>query len=103
MPRISYILKIVLFCLLWTLFVVKRVHAQTAKDDNYLITDKHLKKSQSKVKKGTNTFVFKNVDGPYYYDDAKRKQILKADKAKDYAKMLPLMEEYISHFGCENF
>ncbi len=102
MLRFSYIWKTLLLCLLWMLFVATRVHAQQA--DNYMITDKHLKKNEAKGKRNVNRFVFKNIGNiPFYYDDAKRKQILKTDKNGDYEKLIPLLEDYVSHFGCENF
>lgn len=103
MLRFSYIWKTLLFCLLWILFVATRAHAQQ-QDDSYIITDKHLKKNEVKTKRGINSFVFKNLDGvSYFYDDVKRKQILKANKANDFDKLVPLLEEYVSRFGCENF
>lgn len=101
MQRFSYIRKTLLFLLLWLPYA-PRVCAQ--QQDNYVITDKHLEKSDKKTQSNINRFAFKNLDAiPFFYDDALRKQILKANKVNDYEKLVPLLEDYVSHFGCENF
>jgi len=75
------------------------LHAQERK---YILSDKKLDK-QAAVTKNLLVFKFKNLDGPYYYDDSKRNAIMKAEHSKDYDKLQPLLEEYISNFTCENF
>lgn len=92
-------------CLGWLWWMVILSFGASAQDaQHYTITDKHISKNESKKSQRLNSFAFKNLDAAsYYFDDAKRKQILKADKANDFDKMLPLLEDYVSHFSCENF
>lgn len=73
-----------------------------AQQNKYIVSDKLLTKANT-IHHYTGTFAFRNIDVPYYYDDAKRRQILKAEGNNDYDKLLPLLEDYIRNFGCENF
>ncbi len=95
----SIISKTFVAVTLWLLFISARLHAQNNK---YLISDKKLVKKESAALSAAS-FSFRNIDVPYYYDDAKRKQILKAERSNDHDKLLPLLEDYIRNFGCENF
>jgi len=95
----SVISKTFIALLLWTLFVSGKLHAQNKK---YIITDKKLE-TQTQAEESNNAFLFRNIDGPYYYDESKRKQILKSESANDFDKLLPLIEGYVSNFTCENF
>ncbi|HXH17444.1 MAG TPA: OmpA family protein [Chitinophagales bacterium] len=94
----SNITKTIFVCLLGLLF---SLHL-TAQEKRYIITDKKLDK-KGLISRNLQVFNFKNLDAPYYYDETKRKEILKAEKSKDYDRLLPLLEEYISSFACENF
>ena len=40
---------------------------------------------------------------PYYRDKRKLRTISRLEKKKDYAKVLPLLQKYVSNFGIENF
>ncbi|WP_276498022.1 OmpA family protein [Pontibacter litorisediminis] len=40
---------------------------------------------------------------PYYHDRKKLSLINRLEKRKQYNKVLPLLEEYVHHFGVENF
>ena len=72
--------------------------------ENYIITDKNLKKNEKISAISSQRFQFKNINAtPYYYDEKLRKQILRSEDAKEYEKLQPVLEEYISNFGCENF
>src|SRR5687768_14085665 len=47
---------------------------------------------------------FYNINGtPFYYNPDKLKLIQQYEKKKDYKKLLPELEEYIRHYGIENF
>ncbi len=76
-----------------------------AQDKKYIVTNKHLSRKAVGIPADRySSMSFKNIDLlPYYFNDQLRKQILKAQKADDHAKLMALLEEYIGNFGCENF
>jgi hypothetical protein len=47
--------------------------------------------------------VFTNLNGPYYFDAKKLKEIQKLLDADDQKALLPLLEDYVSHFNVNNF
>ncbi len=99
MHRYSTISKTFLACLSWLILSSSLLSAQERK---YIISDKRLDK-QELISSRLLSFNFKNIDGPYYFDSEKRKAIIKAENSKDEDRLLPLLEEYISNFACENF
>ena len=56
------------------------------------------------VKKSEFQFDFKNIHKiPYYHNAEALSAIRKLEQSRDYAKLLPLLEQYVSNFGIENF
>jgi hypothetical protein len=61
-------------------------------------------KDSSSAKKSEYQIHFKNLGIiPYYVNHEQLKHIQKYEDFKDYEKLLPLLEEYISNFGIQNF
>ncbi|HEY8402913.1 MAG TPA: OmpA family protein [Cytophagaceae bacterium] len=55
-------------------------------------------------KKSEFQLTFKNLNViPYYYNKDELNQIRKYEHKKDYAKLLPALETYVSNFGIQNF
>ncbi|GIV32504.1 MAG: hypothetical protein KatS3mg031_0039 [Chitinophagales bacterium] len=75
-----------------------------AQQQKYVLTDKYLSKKAEIAPNQYARLHFKNINSvTYYYNESLRKQILKAKKNEDYDRLLGLLEEYVSNFGCENF
>ena len=56
------------------------------------------------VKKSEFQFDFKNLNKIRYYYNAEELAIIKKhEQSRDYVKLLPLLEKYVSNFGIENF
>ena len=56
------------------------------------------------VKKSEFQFDFKNINKiPYYYNAEELAIIKKYEHSRDYVKLLPVLERYVSNFGIENF
>jgi len=56
------------------------------------------------VKKSEFQFEFKNLNKiPYYYNAEELAAIKKYETSRDYVKLLPILEKYISRFGIDNF
>jgi outer membrane protein OmpA-like peptidoglycan-associated protein len=75
-------------------------HAQKNKK-NY--TTKEVKLDTSYREPKDFQFTFKNIGQGFYYNEEQLKQIKKLEEKKDYAKLVPLMENYVSNFGVQNF
>ena len=62
------------------------------------------KGSSSPSGQGSSLPVFSNNGGiSYYYNANKLKEIHKLEDEKEYHKLLPLMKDYVLHFGSQNF
>ncbi len=56
------------------------------------------------VKKSEFQFDFKNLNKiAYYYNPEELLLIKKYEQSRDYSKLLPVLERYVSNFGIENF
>ncbi|MDX2002922.1 MAG: OmpA family protein [Chitinophagales bacterium] len=85
------------FCTL--LFYSQGLYSQ---ENHYRLTDKVLQESDESFSKGAFSFV--NLSSTTYYRDEKKiKELAKLEEAKDFDKLIPALEGYISHFAGENF
>jgi hypothetical protein len=56
------------------------------------------------VKKSEFQFDFKNINKiPYYYNSEELAVIKKLEQSRDYVKLLPVLERYVTNFGIDNF
>ena len=101
MKRRFFIHIISIVCLL---FISQLAICQKGK--NKYVT-RNVTKSQLDTipaKKSEFQFNFKNINKiPYYYNKEELITIKKYEKSRDYVKLLPLLENYVSNFGVENF
>lgn len=63
---------------------------------------KTLEKSTAGVQTGFH-IPFKNINKPYYYDLKKLKHIQKLEQDEKLKELLPVLEDYVSHFSIPNF
>lgn len=60
--------------------------------------------TKTKAAQSVNTLHFPNLNKVAYYQHKKKlAQIEKLEKRKQYEQVLPLLEDYVSNFGIENF
>jgi outer membrane protein OmpA-like peptidoglycan-associated protein len=72
-------------------------------DEKYRLTDLKAKVGSSKFFAGI-TFEFPNLNKkPYFTDQKALKKIQKLERQKKFAKVMPLLEDYIMNFGVQNF
>lgn len=72
-------------------------------DEKYRLTDLKAKVGSSKFFAGI-TFEFPNLNKkPYFTDQKTLKKIQKLERQKKFAKVMPLLEDYIMNFGVQNF
>lgn len=73
---------------------------------NYKVDQKvNLKKgSKTPSDQGYSMPIFSHNEGlSYYYNPNKLKEIHKLENERAYHQLLPLLKEYVSHFGSQNF
>lgn len=96
--RRNYPLIFVLFCL------VVFFHGPTFGQKN---KKKYLTKSvqldTAPAKKAEYQFPFRNLNKPFYMNSEELTQLQKYEEKKDYDKLLPALENYVSNFGIQNF
>lgn len=92
------ILVLVLFC-----FTPLAVNGQFFGKKKKRKTEK-VELSSDSVSIDITNLVFKNINGdPVYYDKKLQSKIEELDKAQKWEELYPLLTEYVSNFGTQNF
>jgi hypothetical protein len=97
--------KILLFCFFLFLSPVT-LFAQVAAPNNKISVQRKLPSDSTRMlsPKAETALDFPNLNHlPYYVDKRKLRAIGKLEKKKNWARALPLLQDYVSKFGIENF
>jgi outer membrane protein OmpA-like peptidoglycan-associated protein len=93
-------MKLTAYLLFFYLCFVNVAQAQ----NKYLLNKDLLQKQDSIKVQKRNLITFSNIGKvPYYHDEIKLKQINKLNSQQNDAELMKALEEYISHFGTQNF
>lgn len=93
---------IVLLCTMAAGGVYGQDTTKTAPKNKYRLVDKVLKRARDK--KNAHHLSFPNIGVIDYYRDTKKlTEIGKLEDKKDVDHLIKALEDYISHFGVQNF